>query len=123
MTSININPGAPPKVDFPLPKTRTVSPKTQEAQVPQDAPRTKTQESIEPQKAREIQVRKAATALQGLYPINSTRFTIFKDASGQFITRFTDMVDGSVKHIPEPELIRMYEKASGQQVNVFQTQI
>ena len=39
------------------------------------------------------------------YPISDTRFTIFKDGSGQYVTRVTNMRDGSVTFYPEPQLL------------------
>jgi ABC-type Zn2+ transport system substrate-binding protein/surface adhesin len=39
------------------------------------------------------------------FPINDMRFTIFKDGSGQYITRFTNLKDGSVTFYPEPNLL------------------
>ncbi len=41
------------------------------------------------------------------FPINDTRFTIFKDGSGRYITRFTNLKDGSVTFYPEPNLLAM----------------
>lgn len=39
------------------------------------------------------------------YPISDTRFTIFKDGSGQYITRFTNLRDGTVTFYPEREIV------------------
>jgi hypothetical protein len=38
--------------------------------------------------------------------VSDQKFTIYKDAAGQYITRFTSLRDGSVTYIPEPELFR-----------------
>ena len=35
-----------------------------------------------------------------------TSFTIFKDATGQYITRIRNKDDGSVTYVPEPEMFR-----------------
>ena len=43
------------------------------------------------------------------YPLGDSRFTIFKDAkSGQYIVKYTSLKDGSVRQIPEPELLTDY---------------
>ncbi|MEQ1704802.1 MAG: hypothetical protein ABL867_02370 [Rickettsiales bacterium] len=41
------------------------------------------------------------------YVVSDRTFTIFKDATGQYITRFTSLRDGKVTYIPEPNLFRM----------------
>ncbi len=38
------------------------------------------------------------------YPLGDKKFTIYKD-KGQYVTRFTSLVDGSVSYFPEPELL------------------
>ena len=39
------------------------------------------------------------------FAISDQRFTIYKDISGQFITRFTSLRDGRVTYIPEPDVL------------------
>ncbi len=41
------------------------------------------------------------------FVVSDRTFTIFKDATGQYITRFTSLRDGKVTYIPEPNLFRM----------------
>lgn len=53
------------------------------------------------QAIREQAVRHAANT----YVISDQRFTIYKDLSGQFITRFTSLRDGRVTYIPEPDVL------------------
>lgn len=43
------------------------------------------------------------------YVVSDQSFTIFKDASGQFITRFTSLRDGSVTYVPEPQVVKHLE--------------
>ena len=50
-------------------------------------------------------VLKAAKMFRDVYAVSDTSFSIFKDASGQFITRFTSLKDGSVTYIPEPDML------------------
>ncbi len=39
-------------------------------------------------------------------PLGSQTFTMFKDASGQIVTRFRDANTGKVTYMPEPNLLR-----------------
>ncbi|MFZ4541702.1 MAG: hypothetical protein ACOYNL_07830 [Rickettsiales bacterium] len=43
------------------------------------------------------------------YPVSDKSFTIFKDSSGQYITRFTSLRDGRVTYIPELKLLQQLE--------------
>lgn len=52
-------------------------------------------------------VKQAAQDIANVYVVSDKQFTIFKDASGQYITRFRDLRDGKVTYIPEPELFRL----------------
>lgn len=48
-------------------------------------------------------------------PLGSQSFTMFKDATGQVITRFRDINSGKVVYIPEPNLLRLANASSGGQ--------
>lgn len=48
-------------------------------------------------------------------PLGSQAFTMFKDATGQVITRFRDTNSGRVIYIPEPNLLRLAGAGSGSQ--------
>ncbi len=62
------------------------------------------------EKQRYEQVRRAAQAMAtNAYPVSDKTFTIYKDASGQFITRYTSLRDGKVTYVPEPKLLAMME--------------
>lgn len=65
--------------------------------------------------AREDVVRQAAESVRArtFYPISDTRFTIYKDDTGQYITRFTNLESGSVTTIPEPQLLEFYSSFNG----------
>jgi hypothetical protein len=41
-----------------------------------------------------------------VFAVRDNSFTIFKDTSGQYITRFTSLRDGSVTYVPEPEILK-----------------
>lgn len=51
-------------------------------------------------------VRRAAQEMANMFAVSDKTFTIFKDASGQYITRFTSLRDGRVTYFPEPNLVR-----------------
>ncbi|MDX2112442.1 MAG: hypothetical protein SFW63_01725 [Alphaproteobacteria bacterium] len=46
-------------------------------------------------------------------PLGSQVFTMFKDSTGQIVTRFRDTNSGKVTYIPEPQLLRMAGNTSG----------
>lgn len=48
------------------------------------------------------------------FAVSDTRFTIYKDSSGQFVTRFTSLQDGSVTYFPEPEVLAYMEQRSAE---------
>jgi hypothetical protein len=56
-------------------------------------------------------IQRLAEGIANLYVVGDKRFTIFKDVSGQYITRFTSLRDGRVTYIPEPQLLRMSSSA------------
>lgn len=47
------------------------------------------------------------------YPLGNMRFTIYKDMSGQYITRFTSLIDGKVTYIPEPNVMSWLNSGGG----------
>lgn len=52
-------------------------------------------------------VRVALTqALKNTYAVSDTSVSLFKDSSGQLITRFTSLRDGTVTYMPEPDLVK-----------------
>ncbi|MEI7668846.1 MAG: hypothetical protein WCJ33_02040 [Pseudomonadota bacterium] len=61
----------------------------------------------------ENEIRKAALSFKNTYAVSDTEFTIFKDSSGQYITRYTSLRDGSVTYVPEPVLIRSLQGNTG----------
>lgn len=57
-------------------------------------------------KSAEQQRFKAVSDIANVYVLGDRRFTIFKDITGQYITRFTSLKDGKVTYVPEPELLK-----------------
>lgn len=54
----------------------------------------------------------ARAVVTDIYAVSDSKFTIFKDASGQYITRITSLRDGRVTYIPEPELLQYMKHRS-----------
>lgn len=63
-------------------------------------------------------IKRMAQQVANVFIVNDRRFTIFKDASGQFITRFTSLRDGKVTYIPEPDLIKISGSVMPNVVNI-----
>lgn len=51
-------------------------------------------------------LQRAAQAATNSFVVSDKTFSIFKDSTGQYITRFTSLRDGRVTYIPEPELLK-----------------
>lgn len=59
-------------------------------------------------------VRQAAESyFKDLYAVNDHTFTIYKDSTGQYITRFTSLRDGKVTYIPEPQMLQIQSRRGG----------
>jgi len=70
-----------------------------------EVPAVEEKQQVLTEEERYVQVERAARSLD-IYVVSDQKFTIYKDAAGQYITRFTSLRDGSVTYIPEPELFR-----------------
>ena len=46
-----------------------------------------------------------------VYAVSDTSFTIYKDQSGQFITRYTSLRDGKVTYVPEQTILQYAQLA------------
>lgn len=62
-------------------------------------------------------------SFQNEFAVSDTSFTIYKDASGRFITRVTSLKDGSVSYYPEPEMLRRMEIEGFSVENSVQVQV
>lgn len=106
---------APQGSAAPAVREATVLPKSQTVQdVPDPSlvkERPKNMEAAQQatDEARYETVKKAAQMFKDVYAVRDTKFTIFKDNSGQYITRFTNLRDGKVTYIPEPEIMQYLE--------------
>lgn len=52
----------------------------------------------------------AQTFRSDFFAVSDTTFSIYKDTSGQYITRFTSLRDGRVTYIPEPDMLQHMER-------------
>jgi len=51
-------------------------------------------------------IHRLAEQIANVFVIGDQTFSLFKDATGQYITRFTSLRDGKVTYIPEPTLFK-----------------
>lgn len=57
------------------------------------------------------------------YPLSDKSFAIYKDSSGQYITRYTSLRDGRVTYIPEQRLLQIFESAQKSLANAAQIRV
>ena len=74
------------------------------------------------EQSRAAAVQKAAQQVANVYVIGDQTFSLFKDATGQYITRFTSLRDGKVTYIPEPTLFKLSGNSSGNNSPVIKIQ-
>lgn len=75
------------------------------------------------ERMRQAQAEQAARVIADYFVVSDVRFTIFKDASGQYVTRFTSLQDGTVHYIPEPNLIKLYAQLTGKDPSLLQLKV
>lgn len=83
------------------PEVAASQPKPAKEQVAYDA--------SEAEKARFENMKQASQMFKDIYVVSDTTFSIYKDFSGQYVTRFTNLRDGSVSYIPEPDMMQYLE--------------
>jgi len=76
------------------------------AQQPQPAQQAQTVDVQAAEQRRYEMVRSMAQDIANIFIVSDKTFSLFKDASGQYVTRFTSLRDGKVTYIPEPELFK-----------------
>lgn len=67
-------------------------------------------QSVEDKRYEQV-VMAAKNFFKDVYAVSDTEFTIFKDSSGQYITRYTSLRDGRVTYIPEQKLLQFFENS------------
>ncbi len=94
--------------DFPV-KTKTQSdagnPGVPEVNTSEDA--------IDAQRVERL-MQAAQNLFKDVYAVSDARFTIYKDSSGQYITRYTSLRDGKITYIPEPNMLQYMESRRAQ---------
>ncbi len=97
----------PQTVSAPTPgndkASATILPK-QAAVQPAEKPKEQPNLTADRDAKRQAMVQQAAKMFKDFFPVSDVSFTIFKDSSGQFITRFTSLRDGKVTYIPEQDM-------------------
>ncbi len=63
----------------------------------------------------------ARSFFKDTFVVSDTSFSIFKDSTGQYITRFTNLRDGSVTYIPEVEILQ-YQGSSSSSESLVEIQ-
>lgn len=80
----------------------TAAPKPVAEQVAYDAKQS--------DKTRYENMEKASQMFKDIYVVSDTRFSIYKDFTGQYVTRFTSLRDGKVTYIPEPDMMEYLDR-------------
>lgn len=63
-------------------------------------------------------VQRLSQQVADVFVVSDRTFTIFKDVSGQYVTRFTSLRDGKVTYIPEPNLFRLGGESETMSVDI-----
>jgi len=63
-------------------------------------------------------IRQASLSFKNTYAVSDTTFTIFKDSTGQFITRYISLRDGQITYVPEPVLLKHIQSNKASSVGV-----
>lgn len=71
--------------------------------VPQPEPVEKT---VDAEAARVQEITRAASQYQAdPYVVSDRTFTIYKDATGQYVVRYRSLRDGTITYVPEPAIL------------------
>ncbi len=111
-------PGATTKTDA----VKEVAPKAKNAHADAATLHQQVKDVTGPEKERLDIVMKAANMYKNVYAVSDTTFTIFKDSTGQYITRFTSLKDGTVTYIPEPGIVQFMENAREERAAMFEVE-
>ncbi|MFM9891148.1 MAG: hypothetical protein ACKVOE_11025 [Rickettsiales bacterium] len=108
--TINLSTGAPLPQALPGSSPPLPTPIKSEAPTPQapaSFPGAAQPTGAEFDKKRYDAVEAASQSLfKNSYAVSDTTFSIYKDGSGQYITRYINLRDGRVTYIPEPQLLQ-----------------
>ena len=105
----NLGISSPPIVIKPVsvPSSAPVAQKPEASFLPIEVGDTQAFDPRVAEQSRLQMVQKLSQQISDIYVVSDRTFTIFKDVSGQYVTRFTSLRDGKVTYIPEPNLFRL----------------
>ncbi len=114
---ITINPVSTAVKPYAQPALKNASPAassvTQAVQADQAAAATPDADnsSASSEDSHEAAVR-AALSFKNTYALGDQQFSIFKDATGKYITRYVSLRDGKVTYLPAPTFVRPSQSGS-----------
>ncbi|MCC7259553.1 MAG: hypothetical protein IT567_00810 [Alphaproteobacteria bacterium] len=82
--------------------------------------------SITPQQAEDARfeaIKQAAQAYVDIYAVSNVKFTIYRGAGGEYITRYTNLQTGEVRQVPEQDLLDLMATQSGGEGVILDTQV
>lgn len=65
----------------------------------------------------------AEMMVSDIYAVGDMKFAIYKDSTGQFITRFTSLRDGAVTYIPEQDMMFYMESRGARRRALLQLDV
>lgn len=97
--------GGAGKAEMPLPqKLEKV------AANPQPVAEQVTYDANKSDETRYENMKQASQMFKDVFVVSDTTFSIYKDVKGQFVTRITNLRDGSVSYIPEPDMMQYLDR-------------
>lgn len=73
-------------------------------------------QAIEQQRFQTVQ--RLSQQIADVFVVSDRTFTIFKDVTGQYVTRFTSLRDGKVTYVPEPNLSKIGGESSSVKLKI-----
>ena len=122
--TINLQTGGyqPPPV---LPGARGADIQVEQKQLKQDTviptpelPQATTADMVQERHYEQV-IRAAQSFFSDVFVVSDKTFAIFKDTSGQYITRYKSLRDGRVTYIPEQRLLQAFEGSQRAQAVVL----
>ncbi len=104
---------------------KEVAPQAKNAEVDPAVQEQQVKDLSEPEKVRYENVLKTVQtqSARNYFVVGDSTFTIFKDMSGQFVTRFTSLRDGKVTYIPEPAVLEFMQHTADQRAALVEVQV
>lgn len=74
--------------------------------VPQMSPPEPVKKPVDAEAVRVQEITRAASQYQAdPYVVSDRTFTIYKDATGQYVVRYRSLRDGTITYVPEPAIL------------------